>query len=387
MEYLPVSVLHYGPHPMNRSGGAAVNYWNLMKLRELYPNDCHFGVCSFEKELDESVLGGACSYIRGVDNRPELLRKAVHDNIIPIVECFHIAERIDLYIDPIHEEDAKIIFHQTVHFKDDYVFKSQRWQEVDHIVAPTNFSKGVFLEKGYPEDKVTIIPHGVDTSMFYPHRSDIRDQMGIGDQTVILFASRLELRKGVQEILKAISLFRRKKPELFEDSVFFFWGTPSHPKGREIAGLIGHLARKYPGKIFLIPEWVPYEIAPEIMACGDVFLLPTGSEGFGCGLIEAMATGQFVISSKINNVREIVGDSGLLILPSVSLPPGLPHDPKVPSASDIYRALCFYFKLDEGGREAYRMTGLRKVKREYGLVSVTKRWHALYEEMQYGVSV
>ena len=57
---------------------------------------------------------------------------------------------------------------------------------------------------------------------------------------------------------------------------------------------------------------------PELMACADVFLMPSLREGLPLALLEAMASGLPVITSDINGIREVIADidCGWLVDPS-----------------------------------------------------------------------
>ena len=62
---------------------------------------------------------------------------------------------------------------------------------------------------------------------------------------------------------------------------------------------------------------VPNEKVPEYMAAADIFVLPSLSEGLPVVILEAMASGLPLISTKITGLPEIIheGENGFLVQP------------------------------------------------------------------------
>jgi glycosyltransferase involved in cell wall biosynthesis len=66
---------------------------------------------------------------------------------------------------------------------------------------------------------------------------------------------------------------------------------------------------------FITPGYIKEEDLPYVYNLSSVFLFPSLSEGFGMPILEAMACGTPVITSKISSMPEIAGDAALLVDP------------------------------------------------------------------------
>ncbi len=139
--------------------------------------------------------------------------------------------------------------------------------------------------------KKFVVPNGVDIRRFSPEGERIEFQK----RPVVLFVGRLERRKGVDIVIKAV-------------------------KGLDVelvvAGdgpLLKRLREEFPWVNFIGP--VSRECLPVFYRSADVFVAPSlGGESFGIVLLEAMASGVPVIASDIEGYKNVVvhGVNGLL---------------------------------------------------------------------------
>ncbi len=152
-----------------------------------------------------------------------------------------------------------------------------------------------------------VIPNGVDTGRFTPHAP--RPDALAGGNRYILFVGRLEQRKGLPVLLKALPGILKRIPKVRLVVV------GSGPQERECRRLCGHLgitaAVDFAGT-------VPASELPGYYAHCSVFASPAlGSEAMGIVLIEAMAAGRPVVASRIQGYDEVIRDGvdGLLVPP------------------------------------------------------------------------
>jgi glycosyltransferase involved in cell wall biosynthesis len=59
----------------------------------------------------------------------------------------------------------------------------------------------------------------------------------------------------------------------------------------------------------------PDEDLPALYSAAQMFVFPSHYEGFGLPVLEAMACGTPVISSRASSLPEVVGDAGFLVEP------------------------------------------------------------------------
>jgi glycosyltransferase involved in cell wall biosynthesis len=126
-------------------------------------------------------------------------------------------------------------------------------------------------------DKVSVFPNGVDHRLFYPRdRISTRANLNLPlDAKIIAFVGHFIERKGPDRVLAAIETL---------DKVF--------------AILIGEGPIKLSSDRLLFSGVVGHDRLPDYLSAADLFVLPTTGEGSCNAILEAMACGIPVISSK-----------------------------------------------------------------------------------------
>lgn len=143
-------------------------------------------------------------------------------------------------------------------------------------------------------------PEGIQT---------LRDQLDLGEATVIGFAARFAAEKGVEHVLDALPILQR---ELGDVRVLF-----AGPY-RDVIGEEAYLARLTPRIEALGRAWTflgvldPQNLANFFAAC-NVTILPSvnSTESFGLVQVEAMLTGTPVVASNLAGVRVPVQTTGM----------------------------------------------------------------------------
>ena len=133
----------------------------------------------------------------------------------------------------------------------------------------------------------------------------IREKLEVAlDSVVFLFVGRLDLDKGIIELLKAYS----KLTENIENTSLWLLG----PIETEMENLKEFVDSSSIKSI----HFLPYSSSPELyMAAADVFCLPSHREGFGTVIIESAACGIPSIGNKIHGLTDSIvdGQTGFLI--------------------------------------------------------------------------
>ncbi len=80
------------------------------------------------------------------------------------------------------------------------------------LVAQNFHEKGECLRLGVPEEKIDVIPLGIDMREFrdLPERGILRSKMGAENGEVVLFLGRIHRYKGLDILLQALSALRKK---------------------------------------------------------------------------------------------------------------------------------------------------------------------------------
>ena len=161
----------------------------------------------------------------------------------------------------------------------------------------------------WPQSRIVPIP-----LVFYPPPALLQISPQ-SDTRTVLFLGRLEVRKGVIELARAIPLVLRKRP----DTRFRFVGR-SLPHPQTGLSLVVHL-KDILGKYSAAVEFtggVPYDEIPLLFDRCDICVFPSHWEASGFVCMEAMAAARGVIGSSSGGMKEIIEDgrTGLLVPPS-----------------------------------------------------------------------
>jgi starch synthase len=158
-------------------------------------------------------------------------------------------------------------------------------EQADRILLLTSFQRQTFIESGVGEEKLVVIPLGVQIDAFRPvPRKEDRPFR-------VLFAGQLTQRKGLSYALEG---FRKAA---IPGAEFVLVG-PVVGSGRPWRGLSGV---RQVGR-------VPFGALPSQFQQCDVFLLPSLVEGLPQTLLEAMACGLPVVVSENTAGPEVVRD-------------------------------------------------------------------------------
>ena len=152
-----------------------------------------------------------------------------------------------------------------------------------------------------PDDRIRIVSHGVD-ERFFPRpeseRAAVRQRYGLA-RPFLLFVGTLQPRKNIVRLVQAFELLARSEEEL--DLV--------------LAGKRGWLAGPIEQALSSSPvrhriHWLGHvaeEDLPALYSAAEVFVYPSLYEGFGLPVLEAMASGVPVVTTRRGALEEIAG--------------------------------------------------------------------------------
>jgi starch synthase len=178
-----------------------------------------------------------------------------------------------------------------------YSRELREYAQSDYIVVGSSFAKQSFIEKGFSEKKIHVVPYGVDRDVFQP-RAVIPDD----DVFNVIFVGNLNIRKGARYLLEGFEQCKILKKQLtivglVDDEVKQSQSSQLH---RSDVTLLGHCV---------------HEELPELLSKSDVLVLPSIEEGFGMVVTEALACGCPVIVSENTGAKDVVvdGKNGFII--------------------------------------------------------------------------
>lgn len=169
-----------------------------------------------------------------------------------------------------------------------------------------------------PPDRIQVLPLGLDYQLFAPRQGDaLRQRLGLpATVSVVLYAGRLEQRKGVDLLIEAFGQVATQHPAAVLALAGF--DTQTAPGQRSYRDFLEQrvAALGIAGNVHFLGH-VPYAELPELYASCDIFVAPSRFEPFGMIYLEAMASAKPVIACRSGGVPEIVeeGSTGLMVEP------------------------------------------------------------------------
>jgi glycosyltransferase involved in cell wall biosynthesis len=161
---------------------------------------------------------------------------------------------------------------------------------------------------GYIPEKVSVVHNGIDSSHFVPPTDQIKNACRSGlniprDATILVSTARLHPVKRLDRLIRAFDVLSKEHRELW------LVLTCDGPLREQLESLA--LSVAYPERIKFLGN---VKDVARVLQASDIFVLSSDEEGFGLGLVEAMACGLLCISTRTVGPSEIIEDSvdGLL---------------------------------------------------------------------------
>lgn len=171
----------------------------------------------------------------------------------------------------------------------------------DFIIAPSSYAAETFVQQGIANEKIFVVPYGVD-----PSKLRVRHQKQ-PKQTFpfrVIFVGQIIPRKGLHYLIEAFIKLNLPRSEL----LIFGRGAPIYQNLLQNMASSGNDSIKFFGHVPQATLWRHYREA-------DVFVLPSLSEGSALVIYEAMAAGLPVIVSENTGAKELVreGQDGFVV--------------------------------------------------------------------------
>lgn len=224
------------------------------------------------------------------------------------------------------------------------------WQKVvnkaDAIASPSRFLSEL-IEKNVPGKPVHVIPNGFNSDRF-------KTNAHLPDR--VLVVSRVFERKGIQYLIQALD---GMNTPIHVDIV---GSGPYLDSIKEIAQTIHTRAK------IVFHEWLEND-SSELQALyeqASIFIFPSEAENFPIVLLEAMAAGLAIITTKETGCAEVAGEAALLVSP---------RDPQA-----IRRALETLL-ANPDLRKSLGVAAQQRVESQFSWLTIAKQYMAVYQKV------
>ena len=174
---------------------------------------------------------------------------------------------------------------------------------VDHVIANSNFTKKLAVDLGVEEKKILVINPGVDPIKEIP-KNDLKkaDEILKGKKHRLITVSRFEKRKNHEKVIMAI----RNLKEIYPDIVYTCIGTGDDEEN--LKKLVIEL--KLEDQINFLKD-VPSDFKNALVAKSHIFIMPSiihkkSVEGFGIAFVEAAQYGLPSIGGKDGGASDAI---------------------------------------------------------------------------------
>ncbi|MEW6615445.1 MAG: glycosyltransferase [Thermodesulfobacteriota bacterium] len=191
----------------------------------------------------------------------------------------------------------------------------------DKIVTTTPLEKiQINREFDIPLDRIKVIPCGVDLNLFKPWKSEeAKSRLGLNGQKFILFVGRIDPIKGLDNLIRAMSILTKDDRTNGNDLRLLVIGGTLSDEGNEGKSELKNLM-KLTSELNL-EDRIEFlgtkrqDLLPYYYSSAEVCVLPSRYESFGIVALEAMACGTPVIASEVGGLSYVMGDerAGFLV--------------------------------------------------------------------------
>jgi glycosyltransferase involved in cell wall biosynthesis len=271
---------------------------------------------------------------------------------VPVVQTFHALGSVKRR----HQGDADTSPRNRIELE------RSLCRTVTHVVATCTDEVFELRRLGLPSERVSVVPCGVDTSVFTP-TGEVAPRTG---RPRLLVLGRLVERKGQDDAVRAL----RAVP----DAELVVVGGPAPDRidaDPEVRRLRGIAAEAGVADRLVFAGSVARADVPAWVRSADVVLAVPWYEPFGITPLEAMACGRPVVATAVGGLQDSVVD-------------GVTGDLVPPRDPDRLGAVLAALLADDARRAAYGAAGVARVRDRYRWSRVVADTESVYRQVRAG---
>jgi D-inositol-3-phosphate glycosyltransferase len=188
-------------------------------------------------------------------------------------------------------------------------------RSADRLIAATPLEKNqMSWLYGAPSEKINIVPPGVDLDRFKPmDPKKARCYIGMpADHQTILFVGRIQPLKGIDILMKALALIKRREPALLENVCVSIIGGDPQPDAEieqaEFERLEQLRTELGIGDMVTFLGAKDQDTLVYYYSAAEMVVMPSHYESFGMVALEAMACGTPIIASDVGGLSFSIED-------------------------------------------------------------------------------
>ena len=186
--------------------------------------------------------------------------------------------------------------------------RRRAYRTCDAYVAMSRAFLPSYASTGLPNERLHVIPQGVDTRRFRPLEAGVRDrvraELGCAPASPLaIFVGSLIERKGLDVLLAAWTMVHGRRP----DARLLLVGLDDFaPGSHEQQFLEQQLSLAPPAVRATISRTGLRQDPERLLGAADVFAFPSRREGFGSAIIEAMACGLPCVVARMDGITDFL---------------------------------------------------------------------------------
>jgi glycosyltransferase involved in cell wall biosynthesis len=228
----------------------------------------------------------------------------VHTHL-PFIYPTYITSKIaKIYNKPLFYHQRGVLSERALSFrsvkKNIYLFLIEKTiiRNASCLIALTNYELEVFKKYSKKNQKIVVVPNGINTEKFYSDSQLYNNVKIDASKIVILFLGRLHPSKGADILLLAFIKALRQN-----DKIRLIMAGPDE------YGLVQEFRQQIEGEnlqeYIYFPGLILGDEKKRLLARADLFVLPSLSEGFSMAILEALASSTPVLISPECNFNEV----------------------------------------------------------------------------------
>jgi len=243
------------------------------------------------------TLSAACKMIEiAQEHKLEVLH--VH-YAVPWAVCAHLAREV------VSEEELQLKIVTTLHGTDITLvgsepefFKMTKFgiQRSDAVTAVSQYLKAETKKTFGIDCPIDVVYNFVDSERFKPRSeaSPCKRHLAPGGEKLLIHVSNFRPVKNIPDVIKTFALLRKR----MACRLLMVGEGPELPPARMLARELG-----VERDVVFMGKQTAVE---DILACADLFVLPSAFESFGLSALEAMSCGLPVLATEIGGLSEVV---------------------------------------------------------------------------------